>query len=372
MDKPIKVLVLVADYPMSDKDISLPFVHVRNKHYMENGIDVTVLNFAAKKSYTIDNIPVITLKDYKTDKTTVYNTAILHAPNLRNHYVFLKHFHKSFENFIFVFHGHEILMMNDLYPKPYPYMRSIFKGIPFFRNLYDRLKLRIWKGFFIRFAHKSRFIFVSRWMLDKFLCYTKIDPKILEERADIIHNSAGKMFETHSYDTSLPKEYDFITVRSNLDGSKYCVDIVNSLAISNPNYKFLLYGKGQYFSHNEKANNLTWINESLPHNEIIDVLNKCRFGLMPTRLDSQGLMSCEFATFGIPLVTSDIDVCKMVLDGMPNVEFISNENPNLNLDFIVEKLNSALFHHKDERFFAKNTVFKEIDLLKKLKYIVKQ
>ena len=60
----MNVLVLVEDYP-SNKKKTLMYVHVRNKYYVENGIQVTVLNFRAKENYTIDNINVITLEEYK-------------------------------------------------------------------------------------------------------------------------------------------------------------------------------------------------------------------------------------------------------------------------------------------------------------------
>ena len=38
---------------------------------------------------------------------------------------------------------------------------------------------------------------------------------------------------------------------------------------------------------------------------------------MPTRADAQGVMACEMATFGIPLITSNIDVCKEVFKELP-------------------------------------------------------
>lgn len=40
------------------------YVHVRNKYYIQHGIDVTVLSFATKTDYVIDNIRVITEATY--------------------------------------------------------------------------------------------------------------------------------------------------------------------------------------------------------------------------------------------------------------------------------------------------------------------
>ena len=101
------------------------------------------------------------------------------------------------------------------------------------------------------------------------------------------------------------KEYDFITIRSNLDDSKYAIDVVNNLANRHPQYKFLLVGKGHFFEHYAKADNIIRIERFITPDEMVALLNKSRYGLMPTKNDTQGIMACEMATFGIPLVTSD-------------------------------------------------------------------
>ena len=47
---------------------------------------------------------------------------------------------------------------------------------------------------------------------------------------------------------------------------------------------------------------------------------------MPTRTDAQGLMMCEMAAFGIPLITSNIPVCHVpaILKYTRNVYYIGN------------------------------------------------
>ena len=50
-----KILVLVENYPDNKGGVSLMYVHVRNKYYIQHGIDVTVLSFATKTDYVIDN-----------------------------------------------------------------------------------------------------------------------------------------------------------------------------------------------------------------------------------------------------------------------------------------------------------------------------
>lgn len=52
------ILVLVQDYPNNEGSVALMYVHVRNKYYIQHGINVTVLNFSTSKNYSIDGIRV--------------------------------------------------------------------------------------------------------------------------------------------------------------------------------------------------------------------------------------------------------------------------------------------------------------------------
>ena len=56
------------------------------------------------------------------------------------------------------------------------------------------------------------------------------------------------------------------------------------------------------------------------------------------RADAQGVMACEMATFGIPLITSNIDVCKEVFEGFENVAFIDNNDENTDIKSIFKKI----------------------------------
>ena len=96
-----KILVLVANYPTSSS-VSLMYVHVRNKYYLQQGMDVTVLNFKTDENYEIDGIKVISLKSYENSSER-YDTLILHAVNLRNHYRFLRQYEKRFAHLVFFF-----------------------------------------------------------------------------------------------------------------------------------------------------------------------------------------------------------------------------------------------------------------------------
>ena len=360
----INVLVAVADYPDGHGKLSSMFVHTRNKHYKEHGIDVTVLNFRAGGNYVVDDIPVITLNHYEREPKK-YDVLICHAANLRNHYRFLVKHGKNFPKFVFVYHGHEVLKTALVYPPPYPYVgQSKVKSAV--QSVYDPFKLSVWRRYLPRVMPKSTLVFVSRWMLDEFLTHTKITPDALGGSYAVIYNSIDRLFEETEYDWDAPKEYDFITVRGNLDGSKYSADIVNELAKNNPEMKFLVVGKGRFFEHYEKAPNLEWKNQTMRHEEIIQHLQKARCALMPTRTDAQGLMMCEMASTGMPLITSDLPVCREVFDGFDNVALIDNKNTLTDLNEICRELEQKGPFQKNDRYSSANTVSREVDLIKRL------
>lgn len=197
-------------------------------------------------------------------------------------------------------------------------------------------------------------------MLEQFEKWVKIDRNELFDRYTITYNSVGRVFEKESYNPDKNKVYDFIIIRSNLDGSKYCIDVVNRIAEENPNYKFLIIGRGEFFKYNKKSNNVEWINKNLRHDEMIDLLNKSKSALMPTRTDAQGVMACEMATFGIPLVTTDLPVCHEVFDTFTNLQFINNDE-QINCEKLLKQCRTA---EKNKLYFIENTVQKEIKELK--------
>ncbi|MCB6992804.1 glycosyltransferase family 4 protein [bacterium 210820-DFI.6.37] len=358
----MKVLVLATDYPNNDGGVSLMYIHSRNAYYALNGIDVTVLNFSAHKKYTYEGIKVITLNSYEKNYDK-YDILICHAPNLRNHYKFLKKYGNRFLRFIFFFHGHEVLRIRENYSAPYSYMETKSVTNSFVQDIYDSYKLAVWRRYFPQVREKSEFIFVSEWMKNKFERYVQLNLK--GYKTHIIHNNVGEVFETHNYDYTTKKLYDFITVRSNLDGSKYCIDVVNRLASENPGLKFLVIGKGKFFDHIKKADNLTWEDRGLMHSEMPEVLNSARCALMPTRLDAQGVMMCEMATYGIPVLTSDIDICQELAKEFKNFILINNTK-FIDLTTVLQSIKSMYRLSKNKSLYAKNTVGAEVALIKEM------
>lgn len=361
----MNLLVLTKDYPRPDGTHERMFVHVRDLYYAQNGINVTVLNFACDYDYTIDGIKVISLQTYKKDNRQ-YDIAVSHASNLRNHYRFLKKYEKRFNHIVFFFHGHEVLKLTEDYPRPYAYMKGNNKLKLVVQKAYDKLKLRLWKRYYKKLAQKSYYVFVSNWIFNRFKNNLNLTENDLLNHCKIINNSIGATFESENYDVNCEKKYDFITIRSNLDGSKYGVDIVMKMAEENPRSKFLLIGRGHYFEHNKKPDNVEWINKTMNHSEMVSYLNQSRCAVLMTREDTQGVMTCELAAFGMPVITSDIEVCHEFFSVMPNVRMISNEGDFTKLCELRGEMESNLPYAKDKTYFAENTIAKETELFESI------
>lgn len=357
----MKALILCSDYPNNQGGKSLAYVHTRNMYYKEFGIDVTVLNFNTMKKYDIDGIQVISLKDY-LEKKDFFDVLICHAANIRNHYRFLKRYQTNFKHVFFFFHGHEVLKVNQVYSKPFPFVKQNYVKDSL-RDLYDTYKLHVWGKYFALKPKNIELVFVSEWMKKEFLKWTKISPELIKNNSQIIYNGVGKIFEEKNYDDVNSKKYDFITIRGNLDNSKYAIDIVNELAKYNPTKKFLLIGKGDFFKYFEKAPNIEWKETLLSQDEIIEYLDQAKYALMPTRTDAQGLMMCEMAAYGIPVITSNIPVCHEVFDDFENVKFIDN-NGKQYLNNVTDNWKSYCV--KDNRYNFENTIKKEIELIKNI------
>lgn len=357
-----KILVLVQNYPNNEGGVALMYVHVRNKYYIQHNIDVTVLNFSSHNDYIIENIKVITEDTYKKENKK-YDVVVSHAANIRNHYRFLKKYENRFEHMIFFFHGHEVVKINEVYPEPYDYMKKNNWIRLQAQNCYDWFKLSLWHKYYKKIAYKTDFIFVSNWLYNEFQKYVKLSFNDLKGHVHIINNSVGKVFEDNSYRYDGDKKYDFITIRSYMDDSKYCVDLVDELAKKYPDYQFLIIGRGQYYKMHKIPSNVVWIDKFLNHDEIMSYIDQSKCGLLLTREDTQGVMTCELAEYGIPVITSDIEVCKEICGDLCNVSRIQNDIEKIDLKKVYETLIKNVPYEKQGKFSYQNTVKKEERLL---------
>lgn len=356
----IDLLIACIDYP-TEHSHSMQYIHVRNLEYLKNGINVKVLNFSSKEKYILDGIEVVPLESVICDITNFNNYILIcHAPNIRMHYRFLKKYGTNFKEIVFFFHGHEIVKTNNLYPKPYNFIKiSIFKRC--FVSVYDTVKIYLWRMYFKKRNKASPLVFVSNSLKNDFFQYLKKnEQETLDKRIHIIHNGIALAFERNKYNFNCKKTYDFITIRSNLDSSVYCVDLINDIAKANPNYKFLLIGEGEYFLHNEKAPNIKLVLKTLNQEDLLGYIDQAKFALMPTRRDSQGVMACELASYGIKVFTSDLNVCHEMFDSFKNTILLS-ENEFLRYNFSKEIFSE--YKEMNTKFYTHNTIRKEINLI---------
>tara|TARA_A100001391_G_scaffold158114_2_gene116442 strand:+ start:4167 stop:5249 length:1083 start_codon:yes stop_codon:yes gene_type:complete len=351
-------IVLCQDYPSEENPYAMGYVHSRVKEYLKHGISVKVLSFSTISSYEYEGVSVYGEKEigeYVNEETVFLS----HAPNVKNHLRFLVGKIKKARCVVLFFHGHEVMRRVRDYPKPYEWnRRGLFKNIII--DIYDSAKFIAMRHFLLFYGNKIKVVFVSDWMKSVFL--KRIRPYGTGMEAFIINNPVNEGFVSRTYRYGGNKEYDFVTIRP-LTESKYCIDLVVDAARNNPSKKFLLVGKGNFFDHRKDIPpNLTWWNRFCAQKEIPELLDNCRCALMPTRLDAQGVMSCEIATYGMPLITSDIPVCKEMLLSFPNVSFIGNDKiGKVDLSpFIPTPLNTA-----NPKFHYSNTAFKEVEIVKK-------
>lgn len=56
-------------------------------------------------------------------------------------------------------------MINEVYPKPYDYMRKNNQIKIWIQNIYDKFKLLLWHKFYKKMAYKTDFVFVSSFYI---------------------------------------------------------------------------------------------------------------------------------------------------------------------------------------------------------------
>jgi glycosyltransferase involved in cell wall biosynthesis len=360
-----RLLVLVEGYPSKQNPYLLAFVHPRLIDYVGAGLDVTALSFRTDHSYQYDGISVVAPDDFERNDTVAnYDVILSHAPNLRNHLRFILANRHRIKKLVLFIHGHEVLIKRNYYPAPYPHERTQWLRQAF-DSWYDLVKVRL-LGWFLRrwlAGGRTHLVFVSDWMKDRTLENLSLDRRLVENHSTVINNGVHPIFLGGGHRPS-GQLADFVTIRP-LDGSKYGIDIVCEIARRNPRNTFHLYGRGGYFNHHAIPPNLTWFDRFIRQRDIPGILDRYDCALMPTRLDSQGVSACEFASYGIPIYVSDLEVCREMLAGFENVRFFSNDRPE---EFSqIVPFHAAPSSTAKLKFSPDNTTLREIELLRGLR-----
>ncbi len=357
MSKLKKVLVICQNYPSRENPFSQPFIHNRLKEFYKV-FDLSVVSFAATESYEMDGIKVYSEKDFsKHFGMTTFDSLISHAPNIRNHYRFILRNFFNFMNILFIFHGYEVIdIQKRIYNQPtqlkfpHPY--------PLISKIYHKLKLPITSLFLsiLKTLKKCNFIFVSQELLKEATEDLKCNLFKNEKDTFVVNNPINSIFNSTSYQPT--NEFDFICIRP-FDDPKYGIDIFIKLAEYNPEFSFHLHGKGTLPVFKTWPSNLKVFHKYISPMELPSILNKYRAAILPTRWDSQGVLACEIATLGMPLLTSELPVCKEMLSDLKNVIFINNNNFHeiklSELKLVSHKTFSTIFSHE-------RTTNKEIEI----------
>ncbi len=362
-----KLLILSESYPSKD-GVDMAYVHSRALYYRKKGIGVEVICFKSKTDYLIDGVQVWSELGFKKAGNSLhqYDLVISHAPNLKNHFRYLLQNQLQDQNLVFVIHGHEVLKKVDYYPLPFSRLPSgKYRVGEFVNRIYDFIKVKVLKFLFRRVRGPNvHLIFVSQWMRDHFCHNLQLEALEVNPISSVIPNPIHEILEQNKYESRGNKVADFVAIRP-FDNPKYCVDVIVETARRNPELTFHLYGKGSYFDYYEKPENLTVFNKFFAQSEIPEVLNQYRAAIMPTRLDSQGVMMCEMASYGIPIVVSNLDICHEMMDGFQNVHFIDNDNPDSRLKDFLQNLDFQKAS-KSNKFLPGNTVEKELELFRQI------
>lgn len=368
---PCRLLILVEDYPSRRSLYAGAYVHTRVRQYVGQGYRCTVLSFRAGRCYAFEGVRVVTARvARKRLREGVYDVVVSHAPNVRNHVQFLLANRRFLPALCFFFHGHELLKTSRYYPRPFGYDRT---GLArrLVQHAYDPVKLALMRRFLL-WAVAGRptgLVFVSRWMLDESMRCLRLGPRaeaVLLRASEVIPNAVGDVFLRRRHRRPARPVADFVTIRP-FDSPKYAVDVVAKLAVANPRLRFDVYGKGRYFRHHEAPANLRVREGFVAHVAMPATLDSYTAALLPTRLDAQGVLMCELACYGMPLVTSDLPVCRETLSGFPNVAFISNSRGCADLAALASGLRQQPPAAVRARFGFEHTVAREMQLFDRLR-----
>ncbi len=351
----MKILVVCQDYPSPASKSMMAFVHTRAHYFRLLGHDVSVLSFQAKQEYIWDDIAVYPEVSFSATQLEQFDICFLHAPNVRNGMRFMIRRGKRLKRLCLVIHGHEFLDWMSYVPKRFSYLRS-FQTLrsDFMQAIYDKLKVRLWR-LYLTYARPAQLkvIFVSKWMKEHSESSLGVNFDRLKIPNKIIHNPIHPAFAEGQYQVANKTMADFVTIRS-FDEPKYAVDVVRSLALKHPDFTFHVYGQGQFFERFPAPSNLQVFKTRFKQTELPPLLNQYRCALLPTRLDAQGVLMCEIASLGMPIMVSDLSICKEMVGEFSNVGFFNNDN--LNFSISVPKSSNK---PPKEKFLPQNTVLEE-------------
>jgi glycosyltransferase involved in cell wall biosynthesis len=357
----MRVLIMTSAYPSGEKPYNLAYVHSRVLHYQQRGWQTQVLSFSAVQPYIFEGVEVSS--EDSLDPSSSYDLVIAHAPNLRHHLRWLMTHAQRWRKMLWVIHGHEVLIQKDYYPPPYPWDPKNKPWRRVIEHAYDHLKVRILGQLIPRWLQRRQLhvIFVSQWIREQFERCVPLPQGIMAGHYTIVPNNLHPAFLNHQRTSQMPFYADFVTIRP-LDELRYSIDVVSELARRYPQFRFDVYGTGRYFEFHPPPPNLTWHQRFLVQAEIPALLDHYRAALMPTRFDTQGVMSCEMASLGMPILTADMAICQEMLGRFQRARFFKTDPLTIDLPALLAEAEAAPVGPLDY-FHDQHTILREIEVI---------
>ena len=306
------VLLITPGYPSLENKYNTSFVHTRVKAYQKAGIpvDVVVCNEIPDiKQYTFEGVNVFKC-DYfylrELLQKRPYKKILIHFFDDRYANI-LESVDTSETQLYFFLHGAETLYRD--WPKivsPYfdpevvidSELEALFQRKDFFIEKYSHFK-------------NAKWLFVTEWTRQR--CEELLDLKF--EHSDIIPCLIDT--ELYSYERKDPELRKKIFVLRKFDDIRtYSLDTVVRVILELSRRPFFsdlefdIYGDGSLHERIlepvKDFENVKIHREFLTHDQIRKVHQTHGIALFPTRFDSQAVSSCEAASSGCAVVTSDV------------------------------------------------------------------
>jgi len=299
----LRINVFSQNYPSEKRVYAAAFVHSRCKGYKKRGYEVHVYSLTKHTNdYVFEGIKIFQgnetrlrtlMREHKVE------SLCCHMPNMRE----MRFLDKDFPamNLICWFHGNESIWSAFLYPY---HGNPLLIPLKFIRRLWIDIKKKgILREFIDR--RKPTMVFVSQWMLNE---TQKLLGELPKKRCKLIPNPIDE--KVFAYKERKGKIKEIICLRPHTT-RKYAIDLVIR-AFQNSPYIVHLYGKGLLLNkHRRLAKrlnaNVKFFPELFTQKELAKLYVKYKFGIMLTRLDSQGVSACEMQMTGLPIITSDIE-----------------------------------------------------------------
>lgn len=298
----MNIAIMTELYPSIQNIYSGIYVHARVLEYVKKGhiCNIYCLNNKIENTYIFDNI-VVYQGNNKFLKSNMlknkFDLIVMHAPNPSEKYFVINNFPDV--KVVCWIHGLDALSGAFTYPYLGFKVSNIVRFV--FRLKEDFKKIKSWKVFLN--TVNPKIVVVSEWMkieAEKFL-NMKFNNII-----KIPNHVDEEVFKFKQRKGNVRK---ILCIRPH-SSSKYAIDLAIS-SFSNSSYKLDIYGKGPLLKHHKrlakKCNaNVEFIEKFFNKSELSKLFNDYDIAIMPTRLDSQGIMVCEMNISGLPVITSDI------------------------------------------------------------------